>query len=719
MAINQYKVVEGAELQPSHIRIPRAAAIFRVAKTHPYVSDVYCKITPKGDTLIFMTVDSEIADIVKNDIHEKEPIAIKCYKSDNQMPEVYALRKDFPLGLPHSNAVPFDHPVSLCVSDVPFQDYRTNFSAFNFIELIRRWFSKNAIGELHEKNRPLEVFFDSEEITYFPFIPQINSNYYFIRYTQKTNLSSVVEEVSEGNANYCLLLVPVSVNVAGYVHRVPKKLGEFRNMQVASGIPFKEAIVNAITNSPRMRRCYLPLMLGLIMPMSRQAGQQYEDINLFSLRLSTTGSDVFSKYNKLSKPSFDKFLDDIDVHISFLVNGVSVDRLRACGDCDSLINEVAFLGTGALGSQILDHFVRRGQAKVLHLVDSDIMFPHNEGRHTLDVSDVMNYKVKALKDKYQGIEGLKLYTYPEDFLSCSEKTTRRVLTEALLVIDASTSVGVERHLALDLDKYSTRRCTTFLNPKGTDVVMLMEDKERHHRLDLLEMDYYRAVIKETYLDNHLAVSEKQRTNIFSCRAESVVMDFNNVAVLASIVSSQIPRCSVQAEAQLTVWQMDAAQGTVARHDLCQSNWQSYKTDTITVMVSDAVTNEMIHQREQKLQNNPPVETGGTLLGTYDKDRNLIYMIYMIPAPDDSVEAGTSYIRGVEGLFEEVERIKRRTGHQIVYLGEWHSHPHHCSNAPSAYDQTLFDTMSTEMSNSDYPFVMGILGDEGLNLKVQM
>ena len=107
------------------------------------------------------------------------------------------------------------------------------------------------------------------------------------------------------------------------------------------------------------------------------------------------------------------------------------------------------------------------------------------------------------------------------------------------------------------------------------------------------------------------------------------------------------------------------------------------------------------------------------MGTYDKDRNLIYVVYMIPAPDDSVEAGTSYIRGIDGLFEEVERIKKRTGHQIVYLGEWHSHPHHCSNAPSAFDQTLFGTMSTEMSNSDYPFVMGILGDEGLNLIAQM
>ena len=719
MAINHYKVVEGVELQPSYIRIPRAAAIYRVAKNHPYVSNVYCKTTPKGDVLIFMTVDSEIADIVKNNIHEKEPIAIKCHKSDNRMPEVYALRKDFPLGLPHSNAVPFDHPVSLCVSDVPFQDLRTNFSAFSFIELIRRWFSKNAIGELHEKDRPMEVFFDSEEITYFPFNPQTNNNYYFVRYTQKTNLSSIVEEVSERDANYCLLLVPVSVNVAGYVHRIPKKLGEFRDMQVSSGIPFIEAIVNAITNSPRLRRCYLPLMLGLIMPMSRQAGQQYEDINLFSLRLQTSSGVIFKKYNEFRKPSFDKFLDDLDVHISFLVNGVSVDRLGACSGCDSSINEVTFLGTGALGSQILDHFVRRGQAKILHLVDSDIMFPHNEGRHTLDVSDVMNYKVKALKDKYQGIEGLKLYTYPEDFLRCSEQTTNRVLTDTELVIDASTSVGVERHLTLDLDKYPTRRCTTFLNPKGTDVVMLMEDKERYHRLDLLEMDYYRAVIKESYLDNHLDVSEKQRTNIFSCRAESVVMDFDNVAVLASIVSSQIPKCSAQADAQLTVWQMDAAQGMVVRHDLNQSNWRTYKTNTVTVMVSDAVINEMIQQRVQKLQNNPPVETGGTLLGTYDKDRNLIYVVYMIPAPDDSVEAGTSYIRGIDGLFEEVERIKKRTGHQIVYLGEWHSHPHHCSNAPSAFDQTLFGTMSTEMSNSDYPFVMGILGDEGLNLIAQM
>ena len=133
MSKDWYKIVDGRELQPGSIDIPRGATIYRVAKSHPFVTDVSCRLTSKGDVVILMTVDCEVPDMARYPIHEKEPIAIKCYKQDDRIPEVLALRKDFPLGLPHSNAVPFDHPVSLCVSDVLFQDMRTSFSAFNFI----------------------------------------------------------------------------------------------------------------------------------------------------------------------------------------------------------------------------------------------------------------------------------------------------------------------------------------------------------------------------------------------------------------------------------------------------------------------------------------------------------------------------------------------------------------------------------------------------------
>lgn len=96
-------------------------------------------------------------------ILETEDVAIVCTKEDLQLPEVYALRKGFPSGLPHTNARPYIHPVSMCASDVSFSDMRLQFNAYDFLGYIRRWFNKNSIGELHESDRPMEVYFQTQE----------------------------------------------------------------------------------------------------------------------------------------------------------------------------------------------------------------------------------------------------------------------------------------------------------------------------------------------------------------------------------------------------------------------------------------------------------------------------------------------------------------------------------------------------------------------------
>lgn len=719
MKNNSYKVIKGTDIRPEAIRNAKAVALYRVAVRHPFVSGVSCRITSKGDILILMTVDSEVPDQPKYDIHEKEPIAIKVSKNDDRMPEVYALRNDFPLGLPHTNAVPFDHPVSLCVSDVMYQDIRTKFSAFEFIEQTRGWFARNACGELHEKDRPLEVYYSTEEFSYFPVKLGLDNTYFFARYRKVSDYTSVIEETAENDANYGAIPIPVNINVAGYVRRIPQKLGEFRDFKIYNGYPFIDAILNVIRKSPRLQKSTKPLMLALIMPMARGDGEQFEDVHLFALRIDEPICSIVGKLSRFDKAQADRYLDNQDVKISFLLPGLSKESLSNSSGIQHQQKEITLLGTGALGSQILDGIVRCGYADTVHIVDADFMAPHNVARHVLDVKDVMNRKVYALKEKYRGIDGLKIYTYAEDILRVKEHDEKRLFSTVGLVIDASTSVGVERHIALDLDQYGNRRCTTFLNPKGTDAVLLLEDKERKHRLDLLEMDYYRSIVRDERLSEHLATSGSRRTNIFCCRAESVVMDFSNVSALSAIVTTHIFKRSATDEARLGLWHINGDEGSVTYQDLPISDWSRYKAGSVTIYVSNAVLNEMERQREEKLKQPKSVETGGTFVGAYDRDRNLIYVADMIEAPDDSVEAGASYIRGVEGLEDKIEKIKERTGHQLTYIGEWHSHPHGCSNAPSADDMKLFTTMSDEMQRGDYPFVMGILGDSGMSVKVTM
>lgn len=718
MSVNRYKVIQGCSVRPDSLRSKRGKAIYKVAKSHPYVSDLQCFCSSQGDDILSMTLDSEIPDHPIYDIREKESIAIRCSKKDDSMPLVLALRPDFPLGLPHTNAVPYDHPVSLCISDVPYQDLRTSFNAFEFIELIRRWFALNAIGELHEKDRPLEVFFESSEFSYFPIYPDNTKHFRFVRYEKKTPLSSVIKETGEADANYCMVSIVSGINVSGYVRRLPKKLGDLRGLTDYYGNRFIDSMMTMISHRSLLK-CTKPLMICVIVPLTRNTGGVIENINLFSIRINKATCDITHTARILENKHANAFLENLDITMSFLISEINVSWLRDCNGLKESFSEITLLGTGALGSQLLDHIVRKGAVNKINIVDNDALAPHNIARHTLDCSDLMKFKVNSLKEKYKGIKDLKVVAFAENFLNCKQNSLERIMSDSCLVIDASTSVGVERHLAIDMNQYPVRRATTFLNPKGSDVVLMIEDKGRKHRLDLLEMDYYRNIILQPDLSEHLSISPPVRTNHFSCRSESVIMSYDDVTALSSIVSAQLMKHIQSDESSLSLWKMNSDDGTIQSVNMTVTDWNVYYSGKITIYLSNAVLQEMTSLRNSKLQQPEPVETGGSYLGTYDRDRNIIYIVYMIPAPDDSVESGTSYIRGVKGLPEEVDRISQLTYWQVKYLGEWHSHPHGCSNALSATDTKLFSTMSTDLARCDNPFVIGILGDTGLNVKVSM
>lgn len=717
MSKNRYKILEGQQIRPEDLLTPKGKAIYQVTFHHPCVSDLMCVRSTQGDDVIMMTLLLEVPDNPLYSIREREPVAIKCCKADKMLPEVYATRRDFPLDLPHRNVMPFDRPVSLCVSDVVYDDIRTSFNAFEFIESIRRWFQLNAIGELHEKDRPLEVFFIAPEFSYMT-VYLAEKEYVSVKYTSKTPFTSVIEEVRKDKSDYSLVPVMTQANISGAIRRVPKCMGDLSGLQGFNGMPLTDYILAEVMSKEGLLKSTKPLMVCLVMPMKRDKRSDLENVNLFALRFNKPAHDIVHAVKKLGNYAT-AYIDQLEVKTSVLLTPVDLRELAFRNGNLFDERELTIIGTGSLGSQVLDHFVRCGYVTTVNLVDPDLMFPHNIARHTLDTKDLMKYKVDTLAEKYKGIYGLKINVFRENFRHTDKHTNDRIMTTSQLVIDVSTSVGVERKLALDMSAYSVRRCSVFLNPKGTDVVMMMEDKARVHRLDLLEMDYYRNIICNETLDGHLDLPEKYPTNVFSCRSESVVMGFDGIGTLGSIVSSQIKIFSAADEAELAMWRLQPESGEVKRWELGITEWIEIKQGKTTVFITKAVFEEMCELRVQKLDLSEPVETGGTLIGTYDRDRNIVYVVYMIAAPDDSVATGTSYIRGVKGLAEEVERIKKLTGYQMAYIGEWHSHPHGYSNAPSAKDKRLYAEMSEELGRNDYPFVMGILADEGLRVEVSM
>jgi hypothetical protein len=84
---------------------------------------------------------------------------------------------------------------------------------------------------------------------------------------------------------------------------------------------------------------------------------------------------------------------------------------------------------------------------------------------------------------------------------------------------------------------------------------------------------------------------------------------------------------------------------------------------------------------------------------------------MMPAPSDSDAWPTSFIRGSNGLAFAVSRVGRRSLGNIVYVGEWHSHPDGCDATPSAQDEVAIALCSPNTRADALPTLMLIVAAE--------
>ncbi len=703
------KVIKGIEVRGEQLRLPRAHSIYLAALRHPLVECVTCRVNGNGDEIVLMKlIQLEVPDNPIKDIHDEEDVAIVCHKEDVFIPEVYALRKDFPTELPHSNAKPYSHPVSLCVSDVSFADIRPQFNAYDFIGLIRRWLSLNSINQLHESNRPLEVFFGFHE-TCCIMNERVDANPY-VRYSMKTKLSSTLEFVEKGHATHYLVNLPTERVYASNFARIPQTMGDLQTVQSTADLTLTDSLQIVLFESVA-GKATLPLVLMVYITQFSEDNKKTSH-NLFLIKTNYTPREIVQKKVTLNGSAFAQWFFAMPVEVVLLDLMISREGNALNNGIKESFKKIGVIGTGALGSAIIDHFVREGCSEEVVVVDFDILFPHNISRHTLTTDKVMTSKVHSIKEAYRGILFQKITAIDGNIFTLTPHDRDRLYKGTELVIDVSTSITVERLLAREDKPF--RRCSSFLNPNGDDVVLLMEDKSRMHRLDLLEMDYYRSLIVDERFSHHLERIETIQTNAFSCRSESMVLNYENVRVLSAIVSNQIRKCFKEENASLNLWHFNAENGTVSCMPISITEWRCETINGVQVYISSEVEREIQSQAEKSVVK----ETGGCLFGSYDRDYNSIYVYYMVPAPEDSIHTPVSFVRGFKGLTKEYERITALTYHQVRYLGEWHSHPN-MSNSPSGTDKKQFDELWAEQQSQDLPFVQMIHGNNGLYVRATM
>ena len=723
--------IESEVVSTDNLKISRAEAFAKAVKTATYARLIECRRTTFSSEIIVFDAEVEVGQKNVHDIRCLERIAVKFEDSDTTMPEVLALRCDFPL-VPHLNLRREEFPRSLCVTEQKYREWKLQSTGVTFLEEIRQWLALTAKGKLHAEDQPLEpLLIDSKDkliIPYDLFTNATDSEFLFVSNKFGVFIAERPESVDENSTLFEYVAFPflIEPQCHGVIRRTPTTLFELHEFLQVSNTDLLGQLRNHLkvwrNQHPEKEKLEtrLALIIGLLGTRNENTATERLDLRAF-LTLETirkVGVEIGlweesnDEIGQLLQIDQNKKGDQIQMGMLNPVFSFSrKDAARLNGLSVQDRRKIAAVGLGALGSQVFMNLIRSGYGE-WSLIDDDFLLPHNLARHALDGFSIGYPKVCSLAtNANKTVKGKPIADWiVADVLNPLEspevlQKLKEAFGNADIILDASASVPVARHVVHDIDS-SARRISICLNPLGTDVIILAEDEKRATTLDSLEMQYYRYLINEPSLKNHLRRPPERIRYATSCRDVSSTIPQDFVALQAAICSRTIHQVTHDENAFLSIWCTDIDQINVQRHLISTENTISCRQDEWTLCTDNGFINKVYKARAGKLPN----ETGGVLLGTYDMQRKIVYVVDCLPSPPDSEEWPTVYIRGCQGLSSQVEKINQITAGQLDYIGEWHSHPPGCSVNPSQADRQVFDWLSNLMKVDGLPPLMLIVGD---------
>lgn len=735
---NEFCEIGGEVIPASNLIISKAKDFANAAKNSDYACLVECRRTTSDSEIIVFDAKVQVGQKTIHDIKKYERIAVKFEKSDTVMPEVLALRKDFP-HVPHINLCPEEFPRSLCLTEHNYSEVKLRWTGAVFLEEIRDWLALTAKGKLHVEDQPLEpLLVGSEGALILPsdlFTTSTDSEplFIFIEDSGRGRKTYVAKRPKDDDENSNLLrYVAFSFSIEpqphGLIRSAPTTLFELHEFLENGNADLLGELRSKLKawKEKNAEEHLLAGRLALIirMPKIRDKNSMPETIELRAFLTFETIKEVGVEIGLWEESEgcigylipidHNKIGQQIRVGMLNPISSFSRERAAGFNGFSSENNKkVAIVGLGALGSQIFMNLIRAGYGKWT-LIDEDFLLPHNLARHVLPGIFIGGAKSRWMAEfANRTIDGDPIADWiVVDVLNPLESSeTSQKVKEAFgsteIILDASASVTVARHLALDIDS-SARRMSVFLNPQGTDITILAEDSERETTLDSLEMQYYRHLINENCLKNHLQRNHELIRYAPSCRDVSSTIPQDFVALQAAICSRAIHQLSSNEQAFMSIWRTNEDQISTQRYSFSVRNSVKYKIGEWILCTDEGFIDKVHETRANKLPN----ETGGILVGSYDMQRKIVYVVDCLPSPPDSEEWPTLYIRGCQGLRSQIAEVQQVTENQLKYVGEWHSHPLNCSVKPSQDDLQVFDWLSNYMKVDGLPPLMLIVGDPG-------
>ncbi len=710
-------------------------AEYLMGNFNAFASLVECKTNAEKD-IIVTCIKPELSQIKMKDIRFEEIISIHFDKNDKSMPFAYAMRSDFPQ-VPHLILNLYGYPASLCLYSESYKDIKYSWTAAQFIERIRGWLKGTANGKLHLNDQPLEpLFFGTNQHIALPltFEESLTAEKIIIKRLelalsgelfQVTDLKNIpIAEYKKQNRSklppvaFCIKLPPQK---HGIVSHTPKNLYDVSLLMNNAGYDLFSKLhseMMLLTNDINLIDA--PFCLIGFFPKKREVNSQPETTDIWVFLTHDTvgkvGEDIgtyaFTGDKKnpvgaLLSRDITKNGSNIKIELANPTFELSSSLATILNGAKQNLTKILAIGAGAIGSHIILNSIKSGLGKWV-LVDNDIILPHNLARYALDGLYLGFPKVKAVESAANTTinDTPVVAAFKIDVMEPRGEDIDKIknhLADSSIILDMSASISVARHITHEIDS-AARRISMFLAPSGKDLVILAEDKMRAHRLDLLEMTYYKELISNQELKNHLTpISQTRYAN--SCRDLSSQISQDHVALHSAIGSRNLKQIIEDDNSYIKIYRahddMQTSLTVIPTEEFIHT-----KLDGWEIYLSRSAASKLQLSRKDKLPN----ETGGILIGSFDTQYKIIYIVDFTLAPINSKEYPYAFIRGDEGLSDKIKSVQFVTLGKLTYVGEWHSHPEQSECIPSKDDKEILQWIGNYMSGEGLPAVMLIAGD---------
>ncbi|MGG2099784.1 Mov34/MPN/PAD-1 family protein [Stenotrophomonas sp. NRRL B-14846] len=682
--------------------------------------------------VVYLMVDVECHGVPRHNkygLRFRERMLIVVPRDGTIGTAVWVMRKDFPR-LAHQNSVSALGPAQLCLYYEPMSVVARTWTAPSFLARILWWLEKNAKGELHLADQPLDtLFFESKHELVIPWdIADLTSEGkpLHVSGVRRADNGTTMRIANHLDADQGVLARLVKIDLepveSGEIEWDPHSLGELNDLMTRRGAnllgPLRLAMQQGFPEQGlSLKEEPASLLVLLSIPLRRASTGRVEGVSYRAFFLHGGALKVGVQLGAL----FD--LDGRFYTSAGLLDGEkaagwetigldpvtvlwenSAERARSQSGHSDSGPKGTVVGAGSLGSALIELWIRSGWG-TWTVIDKDHIRPHNLARHSALNFQIGQPKVLAVSRLVEAITrgAVALTGIEADVMSSINPEVGRALDASELVVDATADLGYPR--ASSANEGRARHASVFVTPNGRSGVMLLEDTAKTRCLRTIEAQYYRAIIRSEWGRKHLDGHRGLFWSGASCRDLSMVLPYSSVMIHACQFAESIPTHIRSDAAAAVIWQRET-DGRTDAISLALFERRVHKTvDGLDVYMDEGLHDHLRELRHQSLPN----ETGGILLGYHDFTQNLLVIVDALPAPKDSRGTPASFERGTEGLLDLVAEARKRTAGIVGYVGEWHSHPDGYPATPSRDDLIQVAQLAVGMSEEGLPVVQVIVG----------